>query len=462
MRNRNVLCHGIGIRTPSVILFLLSVLFLTVSSSRSQQLEIDLSKPLPIDVCIQIAKRNAPSIRTAQYSLKAAEANVLGAWANMLPSFSANILGYRTTYGPQDISIVDPTTGRVIETTSDTQKFSNYSSRINYGLTVFNKRNWSNLSQQRANQRASEFDVEVTEQDLIYRVKEAYYGLLAYQRLLHVNEETVKSTEENLRKIESMFEVGSASKADVLKQKVQVQNARASHIQAKNDVEYARANLAYILGIHIDSPIQIVDVLDIEEPEVDLDRSLRHALEYHPNLKKTEAQVDAAKAYVGYTQAAFWPSLGAGGSYSWGPDDELSKITNMFDKNYNWSIGLQLSFDIPDFSTMANIRYAKAELSLTEEQFAETRNSIALSVKKAHLDLEAAKEIIIAREEEVVSAEEDLKLAEERYRVGAGTALELIDAQVNYTSAQSNHVQALYNYKLALAQLEKSMGKSLH
>ena len=69
--------------------------------------------------------------------------------------------------------------------------------------------------------------------------------------------------------------------------------------------------------------------------------------------------------------------------------------------------------------------------------------------------------LIKAREEEVTSAEEDLKLAEERYRVGAGTALELIDAQVTYTSAQSNHVQALYDHKLALAQLEKAMGQEV-
>ena len=77
------------------------------------------------------------------------------------------------------------------------------------------------------------------------------------------------------------------------------------------------------------------------------------------------------------------------------------------------------------------------------------------------MDLNAAKEIIKAREEEVASAQEDLKLAEERYRVGAGTALELIDAQVNYTSAQSNHVQALYDYKLALAQIDKAIGKEM-
>jgi outer membrane protein TolC len=91
----------------------------------------------------------------------------------------------------------------------------------------------------------------------------------------------------------------------------------------------------------------------------------------------------------------------------------------------------------------------------------ETKQIIALAVRKAHMDLKAAKEMITAREEGVASAAEDLKLAEERYRVGAGTALELIDAQVNSTSAQSNHVRALYDYKLALAQLEKAVGKKI-
>ena len=461
MKSMSVTYQWVDIRFPCLIFFTLSVVFLLVSHAIPQETGIDFSEPLTIDDCVQIAKRKAPSMKTAEYTLKIAEANVLDAWSNMLPSFSASVLGYRTTYGPQDISIVDPTTGRVIETTSATQEFSNYSSRINYGMSIFDKRNWSHLSRQQANQRVSEYDIKVTEQDLVYRVKEAYYALLAYERLLQVNEETVKSREENLRKIESMFEVGSASKADVLKQKVQVLDARAALIQAKNDVEYARANLSHTMGLHFDAPLQIVDVLDIEEPDVDLEQSLRDALENHPDVLKAEAQVSAAKAYVGYTQAAFWPNVGAGGSYSWGPDDKLSRISDMFEKNYNWSLGLQVNIDIPDLSTIANIRSAKSELALVDEQSSETRGNIALAVKKAYLDLNAAKEIITAREEEVASAEEDLKLAEERYRVGAGTALELIDAQVNYTSAQSNHVQALYDYKLALAQLDKAIGKEM-
>ncbi|UCE20381.1 MAG: TolC family protein [Gemmatimonadota bacterium] len=462
MKSRSRSCQGVDLRMFGLLLFILSTLFLGVSHVIPQETDLDFSEPLTIDACIEIAKRNAPSIKTAQFALKSAEANVLGAWANMFPSVNASVTGYRTTYGPQTVPKVDQTTGLVIGLEeSESEAFSSYSSRIYYGISVFNKGNWSNLSRQQANQRASEFDVEITEQDLIYRVKEAYYGLLAYQRLLQVHEETVRSREENLRKIESMFEVGSASKADVLKQKVQVQNAKASLIQARNDVEYARANLAFTLGFHVNTPLQIVDVLDIEEPGVELEEGLDFALGNHPSLLRAEAQLNAAKAYVGYTQAAFWPSLGAGGSYSWGPGEKLSRIKEMFDKNYNWNLGLQLSFDIPDFSTIANIRYAKAERARSEEQLVETRGNISLAVKKAYLDLNAAKEIITAREEEVASAEEDLKFAEERYRVGAGTALELIDAQVNSTSAQSNHVQALYDYKLALAQLERAIGKEL-
>jgi len=174
-----------------------------------------------------------------------------------------------------------------------------------------------------------------------------------------------------------------------------------------------------------------------------------------------EAQLDAAKAGVGYAKSAYWPSLGAGGSYSWGPDDDLSHIGDMFNKNYNWNLGLQLRFNIPDFSTVANIRNAKALQLSAEQQLIETQSSVSLAVRKAHMDLKAAKEMITAREEGVASAAEDLKLAEERYRLGASTALELIDAQLNHTSAQTNHVRALYDYKLALAQLEKAMGRKI-
>jgi len=442
-------------------LAVLCVLVLMNERGMAQGADLDISAPLSVEDCIRIARQNAPVMGKAQYDLKAAQANVLGAWAAMLPSFSTSVTGYKTTYGPRDVTIVDPTTGRIISQTAATEKFDNYSSQISYGMSLFDKGLWSNLSRQQANEQISVNSAEVTEQDLVYRVKEAYFGLLALQRLLHVNEETLRSTEENIRKSESMFEVGSASKADVLKQKVQVQNARASLIQARNDVDYAQANLANVMGLALDTPVEIIDVLDIAESEVNLDESLRFAREWHPNLLMAEAQLDAAKAGVGYAKSAYWPSLGAGGSYSWGPDDDLSHIGDMFNKNYNWNLGLQLRFNIPDFSTVANIRNAKALQLSAEQQLIETQSSVSLAVRKAHMDLKAAKEMITAREEGVASAAEDLKLAEERYRLGASTALELIDAQLNHTSAQTNHVRALYDYKLALAQLEKAMGRKI-
>ena len=90
---------------------------------------------------------------------------------------------------------------------------------------------------------------------------------------------------------------------------------------------------------------------------------------------------------------------------------------------------------------------------------AQTRRDVALELKQAYFDVQQAKRKIAVTEDAVEAADEDLRLNKEKYSVGAGTMLDLINAQVSYTSAQSDRIQALYDYKYAIARLQKAMGR---
>jgi len=86
------------------------------------------------------------------------------------------------------------------------------------------------------------------------------------------------------------------------------------------------------------------------------------------------------------------------------------------------------------------------------------KRDIALEVKQACFDVKQARKKILVTQDAITAAEEDLRLNREKYSLGAGTMLDLLNAQVSYATAQSDNVQSLYDYKYAVARLEKAMG----
>ena len=104
-------------------------------------------------------------------------------------------------------------------------------------MTLISFPNIFSYTSTKASHAAAKLDVLASEQDLIYSVKTAYYAFLAAVENVDVQEEAVKRAEEQLKLIESRFELGSASRSDVLKQKVQFGNDRLSLLRATNSVD---------------------------------------------------------------------------------------------------------------------------------------------------------------------------------------------------------------------------------
>ncbi len=129
-------------------------------------------------------------------------------------------------------------------------------------------------------------------------------------------------------------------------------------------------------------------------------------------------------------------------------------------RDANWSAFVSLNFNIfNNFFDYSNIRSARREVSTQQENVANTRNGVAMEIKQGFLDLEQADEARRLSDESVGSAQEDVNLVREKYNLGAATILEVLDAEVSLKEAQTNQVQALYDYNLAISRLEKAMGR---
>ncbi|MCK4462082.1 MAG: TolC family protein, partial [candidate division Zixibacteria bacterium] len=229
------------------------------------------TETLTLDDCITLALKNRASIIAARGAEDLAGADRRAALGAFLPRVSAHY-NYSKGYSrdlkseatvPTDgflyvdtLTFVDGISGQVVDyevvrdsvTSWETREFAQQDqdrTSKNWGLqanmSLFNLSNWFDLAASRANREKARLDVISSEQDLVLSVKLSYYAYLAVVENIDVQEEAVKRSDEQLKLIQSKFDLGSAAKSDVLKQKVQYGNDRLALLSAQNAVITAKA-----------------------------------------------------------------------------------------------------------------------------------------------------------------------------------------------------------------------------
>jgi outer membrane protein TolC len=198
----------------------------------------------------------------------------------------------------------------------------------------------------------------------------------------------------------------------------------------------------------------LVDTLERGAVTLDDEAILTQAYAARPELASLRAQQKSVGERVSSLQKQYLPSVSGTAQYSWtGREYPLQQ---------GWLWGVTLTFPLfDDILTTAQVGEAQANLRNLQAQEEDLRQQIVLEVRQSLLKLREAEESIRVSEQTLVQAQENLDLAEGRYAAGVGNIIELTDAQVSLTSARANNIQALYNYKTAVAQLEKAIGRSL-
>ncbi len=174
---------------------------------------------------------------------------------------------------------------------------------------------------------------------------------------------------------------------------------------------------------------------------------------------------DNAEALIRVTFRDFFPNLFASGTYGvagiTGFPAADSRSTNGFiDSGNQWNVGLTLSWSIFDGGgKIARYKEAKANLEAAKARVRDTELQVWQNVEQSYLILGEAEERIGAAQKAVESAEENYQLARGRFDAGVANIIELTDAQLALTQAQSDQAQALSDYRIGIARLERALGR---
>jgi outer membrane protein TolC len=405
------------------------------------------AKVYSLDDCIEAALESSTTLARARESVSGADAGVMSSWSSVLPSVSAGL------------STGDNLT---VANGAELAELSGSSASGNLTLrqTIFDGSSFAGISGALHSRRAVELSLEETRRLVVLNVTSAYYGLLKAEELRDVQEEAVELAREQLRKTQSLFDLGSASKSDLLKARVQVAQSELALISARKSAETARAGLRLTMGLPANGAVEVEAPGQMSAEPAAFDINLEEAVSRRPDVRAAEEQYAAARRSVLSAKAARWPDLDLSVSYSKTGEDLGDVLdTDDFKENYSRSVGLSIS--IPIFNglgTKASIDAAKSNLREYEITLREARLNAEYEIESARLGVIEQRERVAVAEQSVDSAEEDLRLSEERFRLRAASMLELIDARVAYSQARVDLVEARYDYEIAKAELRNAIG----
>jgi outer membrane protein len=410
--------------------------------------------------CIAIAQKNNPDIAIAGETFRKAESNVLMNYGGLLPSFSMNFATGHRFYGPSSVQY--DASGRPVQ--SDGFDYPDYSFGLSSDIQIFDGGGTvSRVRSAMSGRDAAREQLRYRKDIIAASVIRAYYDLLRNKMLLFVQEESSGLAKKNLERSEALLQVGSATRADVLKARVRFSNTRLSLIQAKNAVELAREDLSVLLNMKDSRPIDVDTAIVITSAELDAAAEVQHAMANRADLKSLEYTVKSARVGISAARSGWFPTLGAAFGYNWNDRKMADNYVNFFDNEYTWYVAGYLSFNLFDrFQTSSSVRTAKANARIAEYDLEKARLEAAKQIKTLVLTITQARERITVASETVEQAAEDLRLAEERYRVGAGTMLETIDAQVALTQAKADVIQAQCDLLIATADLAVATGRNIY
>jgi outer membrane protein len=402
---------------------------------------------LTLHECIEKAFANNPSIRLAQESLNAGMDRVDQATAPYLPQVQAST-GYsenRALGGAFGESV----------TKGYTTTLSVNQILYDFGRTG-NTRDAAILGT-----RSEEMDLSRVIQDVILNVRQSYFALLQAKKLLGVAEQTLAQAEGHQKQAEAFFRAGSKPRFDVTRAEVDVNSSRLDLINAQNSVRLKTIALYNAMGVDPKRTIEIEDILAQPAALPSLDQASSEALKNRPEMLKAENDIQAAQSQVRVEKANYLPTLSAGGAYNWA-NGTSAMGSFKGDIQNSWNAGITLTMPLFEGGlTSAKVSEAMANQRSLEAQRDTLKQSILFDVDQAFADLESAATRISVMDISLKSARESLDLAEGRYSAGVGPSLEVTDARVAAAKAETDYVQALYDYQIATARLAKAMGKGL-
>lgn len=409
-----------------------------ISGSVSQNLELNLEN------CIKIALGNNPQISSSFQDILVADSRIKQIWSNFFPVFS-----WQTSYTHIKQLQLSDAFGRNLQ--FDYYLLGQISLQqmlYDFGVTQ------NQATIRKLDYKGYQKKFEETVNDVIFQTKDAFYNLLYAYEKEKVAIDSVEKYELFYKQAKSFYVAGYGPKVDVTIAQSNLSGAKLELIQAQNNINLAIARLNNIMGTPYLKKYSVVGELKFEPTNITFERSVEIARESRPELKLADIKVENARQNIKLTQKSILPTISIEGQYQRGGKHWTS--------NDGFNIGGFLVF--PGINLALYRNQIKEARYLYDKELANaktTQNSIYLELQNAYIKLNEKRNQLPVSMLQVQQTKENYEISSKRYQLGAGSPIELKNAESIYVEARLEYFNTLYEYNVAKAQLERAMGRNI-
>ncbi|BDQ03101.1 TolC family protein [Ignavibacterium sp.] len=292
-------------------------------------------------------------------------------------------------------------------------------------------------------------------------VKKSFLAVILTRETKDVMLQSLKNAEDNFENIKRLNAAGTLSDYDVLRAEVQVENLKPVVLQMENNYKLSLEALKVTIGLDANQNIDIVGEMEFDENyKLPTEQEIiEELLQNNPQLAILDKQVQLNDRNVSLEQAAYFPSLAGFGNYQYQTQANDFKFSD-----YRWVktfvLGLQLQVPIFNgFKTQSRVSQAEIGLNQAVEQKRNLTEAIKTQALSVLYRVQQALIRIQGQNKTVRTAQEGYEIAKRRLENNVGTQLEVNDAELALRQAKLNRLQAIYDFKVAEADLETVLGR---
>ena len=406
------------------------------------------AQPLTLEQAVQIAKKNAYEVLLAEQDVEFAKGGVAQAKSALLPKLNAT--ANYTRFTSEITAVLDPKQPPIVIRPLDQTSIG---LQLIQAIDVWGVSGLA-LSGARALEGAALASLVAALNDVGLRAKTTFMDVLRTDELLQVAEERVVNVSEQLRVARVRNEAGETARFDVIRFEAELAAAEQERLQALNNTLLAEASFNQALARDVSTPVELVPPAELIRVSASLEQLTEVAKKARPELIAAQRRLDYQNRVRRAQEKRNLPALNLTGNFNYDPEGSgLGAATDSL------SATLQLSMPIFDGGLNRSlVKQARANEDKAKIFLDQATLGVTLEVRQAYLNMQSAEARIQTAARALDSAREALRVANLRYQEGVGTPVELSDANTQFVAARTAVVDAIYAYRIAVANLQRAIG----
>ena len=405
---------------------------------------------LTLEQALEIALSESNTIKIADMTIEKSGYAKKGSYAALYPNVSVNSSYQRTLL--KQVMVMDMG-GQPMEI--KVGRDNNISASASASMPLVNASLWESL-------KLSGMDVEMAVEQarsskiaMVKQVKQAFYAVLLAQASHNVMSQVYENAQKNYEKTQQRFNVGKVSEVERLRAQVTMLNAEPNVSSAENAVLLATWQLKAVMGIALDTEVEVVGDLDDYTSALLTPYVSEDDLSNNSSLLQLDIQDRMLESTIRMQKKQYLPTLAANINYNY---------SAMGDEELRWfpSSTAVLSLSIPvfdGFQKRYNIKQSKVTRNMLALQREDTERNLRIAIRNYNDQMALCIKNYQAANATVEIAQKSYDISAKMYEVGKATLVELNDAQLALQQAQLTQAQAVYNFMVTKASLDELIGK---